>query len=138
MNKKQSVVKALCIILILLICYVIEYYCRTVEFANYYLALIFSVEIPAFIIGVFFSMEHIKKWRGEGKIRINYIFAILAIILIILHTRIAPINFFRTLRVPMLVIMTFFWYAAIHSFYKAPVISDDAEDGVNMIRNEYK
>lgn len=128
MNKKQSVVKALCIILILLIFYAIEYYCRTVEFANYYYALIFSVEIPAFIIGVFFSMGHIKKWRGEGKIRINYIFAILAVILIILHTPITPINFFRTLRVPMLVIMTFFWYALAHTFYKMPSKQSEANE----------
>ncbi|MEL7569083.1 MAG: hypothetical protein AAGU14_00815 [Eubacteriaceae bacterium] len=131
MNKKQSIVKALYIILILLICYVIEYFCRTVEFANYYYALIFSVEIPAFIIGMFFSMEHIKKWRGEGKIKINYIFVILAVILIILHTRIAPINFFRTLRVPMLVIMMFFWYALAHTFYKIPIEQSEIKDTIN-------
>lgn len=128
MNKKQSAIKALCIILILMICYAIEYFCRAVEFTNYYYALIFSVEIPAFIVGVFFSMEHIKKWRGKGKIKINYIFAILAALLIILHTPIVPLNYFRVLRVPMLVIMTFFWYALTHTFYKIPSEQSDAND----------
>lgn len=131
MNKKQSIIKASCAIIILLIFYAIEYYMRAEKYDTNYIVLMLLIEFEAFIVGVFFSMEHIKKWRGEGKIRINYIFAILAVLLIILHTPIVPLNYFRIIRVPMLVIMTFFWYALAHTFYKIPIEQSEIKDTIN-------
>ncbi|GEM_PF-5813023 len=128
MNKKQSIIKASCAIIILLIFYAIEYYMRAEKYDTNYIVLMLLIEFEAFIVGVFFSMEHIKKWRGEGKIKINYIFAILAVLLIILHTPIVPLNYFRIIRVPMLVIMTFFWYALAHSFNKIPIEQSEVKD----------
>lgn len=105
-----------------------EYYMRAEKYDANYTVLMLLIEFEAFIVGVFFSMEHIKKWRGKGKVRINYVFAILAVLLIILHTPVVPLNFFRMLRVPILVIMTFFWYALAHTFYKIPIEQGEFKD----------
>ncbi len=67
MNKKRNIIKVFCIILILLIFYAIEYYMLAEKYDTSYTVLMLLIESEAFIVGVFFSVEHIKKMARRRK-----------------------------------------------------------------------
>ncbi len=136
-NRKQSIMKVLFIIVILAVCYFIELYIRMAYNVNpdaINIALFFA-EIEALITGIFFSIEHIKTLRAKGKIKINYIFAILAIIFIFLRIPYTTVGFIYSIRMLRFLVMLFFWYALAHTFYKVPIEQSEGKDAININQN---
>lgn len=133
MNKKVNIIKALFIFIIIIICYITEYYINKVfdPVNDSYINILILAEIEALIIGVFISANHIKSWRDKGKIRINYIYLFCALIMILLHIpfilRIHALMYFYTNSVLKLLSAAFFWYFTLHAFYKIPTVEDDTK-----------
>ncbi len=136
MNTKASLIKVLFIFLILLICYFIEYYIKVCNYFNHISAIFALIlqETEALIIGIFISIKHVNSWHNKGKIKINYIFLISAVILVLLHVPYilhiphSPLIYFYTNRVLNLLSATFFWYFIFHAFYKTPVNYNEGND----------
>jgi hypothetical protein len=124
MSIRAGIKKILFIFLILLICYAIEYYIRIIEFPSYF-ALIILTEIEAFIVSLFFSIDHIKSWRKKGKLKINYLYIFSALLLLLLRMPFTPLIAFNILRILRYLTMILFWYLVASAFYKEPITHDE-------------
>lgn len=124
MTVKKSLQKVIFIVLLIIVSYFIENYIQITEFPSYF-ALIILTELEAFIVSLFFSIDHIKSWRKKGKLKINYLYICSALLLLLLRMPFTPLIAFNILRILRYLTMILFWYLVTSAFYKEPITHDE-------------